>query len=105
MPGTHEDADPVGIVPVNVETGVVHGLLARRHRVLREAVHAPHLARIHVLAGIEVLHFTRDLRGKAFSIKAADLRNPRRAGAHGTPRVYDGISHRGHRAHAGDDYT
>ena len=83
--GADKDADPVRVLPGNVESRVVHGLLARRHRVLRETVHAPHFAGIHKLTGIEVLDFTGNLGRETLGIEAADVRNAGRADTHRAP--------------------
>ena len=65
-------AGPEGIFLRHVKAGILHRFLCRRHRELREALHAPRGLRVHILLRVEILHFRRQLRLERRSVKGRD---------------------------------
>ena len=75
--GSHQYPHAFGIFFGNLETGVLHGQFRRPHGKLDEEIHFLDFFFIDEVFGVEIPHFTGDLRGKFRSIKPRDAINPR----------------------------
>jgi hypothetical protein len=101
--GAHENADAVRVRIRHDESGVAHGLHARHHAVLHEAIHSARILGCHVRLQIELPNLAAEMRGEIAGIETRHRADAAAPGDDRGPGAGHVVADRRDNSKTGDD--